>query len=272
MRLLVPGAGDIFGDTMRIASVFFSALLLAGAAAAQGPDDYDVIYDEPTKVNLGGRPVIADIAFYVDQTAAENDDLRLALVTDVTKFVDETEQDLENWIAARQERCGERWKAGEPLIAFPPGAIRFALYLEYEMWNCGWNGKGEPGRMARETGRIDVTLKPFVINGHLQAELTAFSITERSGVSKYLPLEYVTRRVLNSELKKLNYNPKFYKPPKPLYGEGFRYESISAKQTGDGRVVITARYKATGNAEKFDRVVDAVRRDGITSEGTGEGE
>ena len=62
------------------------------------------------------------------------------------------------------------------MIAFPPGAIRFALDLEVELWNCGWNGKGQPRRYAREGGTVDVTLEPFVEDGKLQARLEAFSI------------------------------------------------------------------------------------------------
>ena len=60
--------------------------------------------------------------------------------------------------------------------------------------------------MARETGKVDVTLDPYVEDGKLQARLSAFSIGERSGVSKYLPLEFVVRQFLNAELKKLNEN------------------------------------------------------------------
>jgi len=262
----IVGEGKARGGMRNIIiSILVLGAWFSAHAAAQGPDGYEAIYDEPTSVNLGGRPVSADIAFYVDRAAAEQDDLRLALVTDVTKFVEETESDLENWVAAHQQRCGERWSAGDPLIDFPSGAIRFALYLEYEMWNCGWNGKGKPGRFAHEAGKIDVTLEPFIINGHLQARLGDFTITERSGVSKYLPLEFVTRRVLTAELKKLNNNPKFYKPPQPLYDEGFRYESITAQES-HGRVIITARYKATGPADKFDRLLEKIRQDGITSE------
>ncbi|MEX0643916.1 MAG: hypothetical protein WD076_01295 [Parvularculaceae bacterium] len=234
------------------------------AAAAQAPSGYQAIYDEPTGVNLGGRPVVAEIALFADIESAKRGELRLALVTDVTAFIEETERDLENWIATHQERCGNRWGAGEPFIAFPPGAIRFALYLELEVWNCGWDGKGEPGRLALEAGKVDVTLNPYVEDGKLQARLGAFSISEQSGLSKYLPLEFVARQALNGELKKLNENRKFYRAPRPLYDEGFVYESIGARQGADGRVVITARYKAKGSVEVLNRLVMKVREDGLT--------
>lgn len=253
---------------MRNFLLAIAAMVSAAAAPvmAQGPDGFALIYDEPTDVNLGGRPVVADIAFYVDEDAASRGDLQLALVTDVTKFVEETERDLENWIAAHQNRCGERWGAGAPRIAFPPGQIRFALYLEYEMWNCGLRGRGTPGRLAREAGKIDVTLDPYIENGKLQARLAALTIDQRSGVSKYLPLEFVTRRVLDSELNKLNQNKKFYQAPKPLIDEGFQYVSIDAEITDDERVMITARYEANGEREIFDRLMTSIREDGITQE------
>jgi len=245
--------------------IMFGAVMAPGAMA-QAPDHFALIYDEPTDVNLGGRPVVADISFYVDEDAALRGDLQLALITDVTKFVDETERDLENWIAAHQNRCGERWGAGEPTIAFPPGQIRFALYLEYEMWNCGLRGQGVPGRFAREAGEIDVTLEPYVEDGKLQARLADLSIDQRSGVSRYLPLEFVIRRVLMSELNKLNLNKKFYQAPKPLVDEGFQYVSIDAEITDDDRTTITARYEASGEREVFDRLMAALREDGITQE------
>ncbi len=232
--------------------------------SAQAPEGFELIYDEPTNVNLGGRWVVADIAFYADKEAAAQGDLHLALVTDVTKFIEETERDLENWVATNQERCGERWGAGDPEITFPTGAIRFVLELELEVWNCGWNGKGKPGRIAREAGTIDVTLDAFVESGKLQAALQAFSIDEREGVSKYLPLEFVARRVVNAEIRKLNENRKFYRSPKPLFGKGFRYQSIAAKREPDGSVIITARYKAKGSAETLDSLVEKIREDGIT--------
>ena len=233
---------------------------------AQAPDHFTLIYDEPTNVNLGGRPVIADIAFYTDEEAALDGDLQLALVTDVTKFVDETERDLENWIAAHQNRCGERWGAGEPTIEFPTGQIRFALYLENEMWNCGLRGRGEPGRFTRETGEIDVTLEPYIEEGKLQARLAALSIDQRSGVSRFLPLEFVLRRVLTSEINKLNLNQKFYQAPKPLIDDGFAYVSIDAEITEDERTVITARYEANGERAVLDRLMIRIREDGITQE------
>ncbi len=240
--------------------------VMASPVVAQAPDHFSLIYDEPTNVNLGGRPVIADIAFYTDEEAALDEDLQLALVTDVTKFVEETERDLENWIAAHQNRCGERWGAGEPTIAFPEGQIRFALYLEYELWNCGLRGRGEPGRFTRETGEIDVTLEPYIEDGKLQARLAALSIDQRSGVSRYLPLEFVLRRVLTSEIDKLNLNQKFYQAPKPLIDDGFSYVSIDAEITEDERTVITARYEASGERAVLDRLMTRIREDGITQE------
>lgn len=240
--------------------------VMASPVMAQAPDHFSLIYDEPTNVNLGGRPVIADIAFYTDEEAAFDEDLQLALVTDVTKFVEETERDLENWIAAHQNRCGERWGAGEPTIAFPEGQIRFALYLEYELWNCGLRGRGEPGRFTRETGEIDVTLEPYIEDGKLQARLAALSIDQRSGVSRYLPLEFVLRRVLTSEIDKLNLNQKFYQAPKPLIDDGFSYVSIDAEITEDERTVITARYETSGERAVLDRLMTRIREDGITQE------
>lgn len=233
-------------------------------ALAQKPAGFETIYDAPTDVNLGGRPVIAGIALHADMDAAARGDLRLALTTDVTEFIEQTEEDLENWVASRQDRCGERWGAGEPLIDFPDGAIRFAVDLQLEVWNCGWNGKGEPGRLAREAGRVDVTLIPYIEGGKLQARLGDFTITERAGVSKYLPLEFVVRRVLDGELKKLNENQKFWRAPRPLYDEGYSYDSIGADRRADGRVVITARYKAKGDASSLSRLVRRVREEGLT--------
>jgi hypothetical protein len=253
---------------MRIALSGATALLIgflaAPGAVGQGPDGFAQIYSEPTNVNLGGRWVVADIALYADMAAAERDDLRLALVTDVTKFIDETENDLRNWIATHQERCGNRWGAGEPLIEFPEGAIRFALELELEVWNCGWNGNGEPGRLTRETGTVDVTLQPFILGGRLQARLRAFSITGREGYSKYLPLESLARMMLDNELGKLNENRKFHQAPEPLNGEGFSYRNIEAEVDESGRVVITASYRTKGPPEKFDRVIEKLRKNGLT--------
>ena len=235
----------------------------AGSAIAQSPDGFEKIYEAPTHVNLGGRPVVADIALYTDREAAQDGDLHVALVTDVTKFIAETEQDLENWIAANQKRCGERWGSGDPFIGFPPDQIRFALYLELEVWNCGWNGKSDPSLFAQTGGEVDVTLDAYVEDGKLQTSLAAFSIDERSGVTKYLPLEFVTRRVINAELRKLNENERFYKAPKPFIDEGFRYKSIDAEKTGD-QVVITARYVAEGSEDVLERLVEQVREEGIT--------
>lgn len=238
------------------------ALGFASAQAA-GPDGFRQIYAAPTKANMGGRPVVADIELYARELSGGR--VAVALVTDVTKFIRETESDLENWIATHQDECGERWGAGEPLIGFPENAIRFALSLEYELWNCGWNGKGKPGRIVRETGSVDVTLIPEIIDGKLQARLGDFSLEERSGVNKYLPLEYVARRVLENELVKLNDNPKFFRPPQPFHREGFVYEAISAEQAND-RVVITAWYVADRKKDTLKNLIDGLNEDGIISE------
>lgn len=249
---------------MRRAFIALAALAASlSPASAQAPGGFELFYNGPTDVNLGGRPVVADLALYADRTAAANGNLRIALVVDVTEFITQTEDDLANWVAARQAECGERWGASKPLIEFPPGAIRFAIDLELEVWNCGFDGKGEPGRLAREAGSVDVTLKPYVANGKLQASLGDFSIDNRSGVSKYLPLEFVVRRVLDAELKRLNENPKFWRAPKPFLSEKFSYESIVAKKHADGHVVITAIYKAQGPADAFKRVAEKVRTEGI---------
>lgn len=240
------------------------AALAAAGAAAQGPQGFTQIYSEPTNVNLGGRWVVADIALYADMEGVDRDDLRLALVTDVTKFIEQTEDDLRNWIATHQERCGNRWHADDPLIEFPDGAIRFALNLELEVWSCGWNGKGEPGRLTREAGKVDVTLQPYILGGRLQARLLAFSFGDRQGYSKYLPLESLARLMLDNELVKLNENRKFYRAPEPLNGEGFSYRNIEAKVGADGEVVITALYRTQGPSEKLDRVVAKLRKNGLT--------
>lgn len=247
-----------------IMAVFLLALAISASAFAQAPDGYETIYDAPTRVNLGGRPVIADIAFHADRRAAQDGDLRLVLTTDVTKFVTETEEDLENWIARRRADCGERWKSGDPDISFPANAIRFAIYLEIEYWTCGWNGKGQPTRMAQETGSVDVTLIPFVENGKLQARLGSFTIEERTGISRYLPLEFLVKRALEQELVKLNDNPKFYRAPQPLLSEGFAYQSIEADEDKDGEIVITARYKAQGSSAAFNRITAKLTSEGIT--------
>ena len=246
------------------ALALFFAGVFASDAAAQAPAGYEPFYDEATNVNLGGRWVVADIAFHADMAAAHQGDLNIALVTDVTDFITETERDLEIWIVTHRERCGERWSAGDPLIEFPAGAIRFALALELEVWNCGWNGKGEPGRIAREGGTVDVTLEPYVEDGKLQARLKYFSIDEQTGISKFLPLEFIVRRVLNAELKQLNENKKFYRAPQPLYDSGFMYHSIVAKKQPGDRIVITARYHGQGDAGKLDQLAADIRKDGIT--------
>ncbi len=250
---------------MRFLISFIAGLILCNAAAfAQAPAGYEEIYNAPTIVNLGGRPVVAEIAFHADMAAAKQNDLKLALVTDVTKFVLETEQDLENFIAARYSECGERWSSNEPQISFPQSSIRFAIYLEIEYWSCGWNGKGKPGRLAQESGSVDVTLIPYIEDGKLQARLGDFSLDDRTGITKYLPLEFVVRRALEQELVKLNDNPKFYRAPQPLLAEGFRYDGISATETHDGKVVITALYNARGFAGAFDRITAKLRTSGIT--------
>ena len=240
------------------------SLMAAQPGAAQAPDGFEVFYDEDTNVNLGGRWVVADISLWADPNATANGDLNVALVTDVTKFIEETEQDLENWIAARQDECGERWRAGDPLIAFPPDAIRFALDLEVELWNCGWNGKGKPRRYAREGGTVDVTLEPFVEDGKLQARLEAFSIEDQRGLTKYLPLEFFVRRALTSEIKKLNENRKFYRAPQPLFDAGFTYESIRAEKRDDDHVIITVHYVGNGDGDDLAALAISVREDGIT--------
>lgn len=234
---------------------------LFSPASAQAPAGYEKIYDAPTKVNLGGRPVIADIEFHERTSGGKR---RLALVTDVTKFVVETETDLKNWIANRRNDCGERWNSGPPRISFADNAIRFAIYLEIEYWTCGWNGKGTPGRVAQETGTVDVTLIPYIEDGKLQARLGAFTLSEQTGISKYLPLEFMVRRALEQELNKLNQNPKFFRAPQPLFDESFVYEDISAAETDDDRIVITALYAADQSQAAIDRILRRLRSEGVT--------
>lgn len=245
-------------------------IVAGGVSYAAAPAGYETIYDAPTRVNLGGRPVVAGIALSTDRAAAKKGDLKLVLTTDVTDFITDTERDLEKWVAAHQDRCGQRWGAGKPYIGFPKGAIRFALDIELEVWNCGWNGKDDPSLLTIEAGKVDVTLVPSAIEGKLQASLGEFSISNRSGVSKFLPLEFVVRGVLEQEIKKLNQNPKFYKAPKPITDEGFVYESIFGRKNDKGRVIITARYRATGDEAALKRVADRVRAEGIRSEGVKE--
>jgi len=247
-----------------------SAFVATSAAHAQAPAGYEPIYNAPTRVNMGGRPVTADIILYADRAAAKKGDLKLVLETDVTRFIADVEKDLENWVAAHQDRCGQRWRAGKPVIDFPGGAIRFALDVELEVWNCGWNGKGEPGRMMLEGGRVDATLVPAAIDGKLQASLGELTIDNRSGMSKYLPLEFVTRSLVEQELKKLNENPKFYKAPKPFADEGFVYEGIAGETDADKRIIITARYRAKGKESALRKVADRVRSEGISAEGVKE--
>lgn len=253
-------------------TILFAVLSLAATARAAlaAPSGFATIYDAPTRVNMGGRPVTADIILATDQQAAAKGDLRLALVTDVTDFIADVEKDLEKWVATHQDACGQRWAAGEPYIGFPKGAIRFALEIELELWNCGWNGKGDPSLMTTERGKVDVTLNPYVEGGRLQASLGDFTIGNRGGVSKYLPLEFVLKSILEQEIKKLNQNPKFYKAPKPLIEEGFVYESIRADKAAGDRVVITARYRARGDQKTIKRLADRVRVEGISAEGVRE--
>lgn len=248
----------------KIMSGLFAAFTLAGAANAQPWIGHEIIYSGPTPVNLAGRPVVADIELHADMTAAQKNILRVALVTDVTKFVSQTETDLENWIATRQSECGERWKAGEPLIDFPQGAIRFALDLEIEYWTCGVDGKGTPSRLARETGRVDATLIPYVEEGKLQARLGDFSIDNRTGVSKYLPLEFIVRTALDQEIVKLNKNTRFYRAPKPFLGLGYKYESMKGEKKQGGRAIIIARYRAAGEASGYSKLSARMREAGIS--------
>lgn len=245
-------------------SGLLASFALIGAANAQPWIGHEVIYEGPTPVNLAGRPVVADIALHADMNSAAKKILRVALVTDVTSFVEQTEADLENWIATRQAECGERWNAGEPLIDFPQGAIRFALDLEIGYWACGVDGKGAPSRLARETGRVDVTLIPYVEEGKLQARLGAFTIDNRTGVSKYLPIEFIVRGALDQEIAKLNKNTKFYRAPKPFLGLGYKYESMKGEKTPDGRVVIIARYRAAGAAPAYAALAAKMREAGIS--------
>ena len=245
--------------------LLLAALAFSSTAMAGAPDGFEKFYDSPTRVNMGGRPVVAEIALYADMNAADRGRLNIALVTDVTKFIEETESDLENWVSTHRNECGERWAAGDPIIGFPRGDIRFALNLEYEFWNCGWNGKGDPWRAVRETGSFDITLAPEVIEGKLQARLADFAIDQRTGVNKYLPLEFIARRVIQREIVNLNDNPKFFRAPQPFHREGFVYDAIEAERV-NGRVIITARYRANAGREALDRIADALREDGIISE------
>jgi hypothetical protein len=252
---------------MRLSAIAAALAFFSCAAEAAPPKGYAAIYDAPTRVNMGGRPVTANIILYTDKAAARKSDLKLILKTDVTAFIADVERDLEKWVATHQERCGQRWAAGKPYIGFPKGAIRFALDIEYEVWNCGWNGKGDPSRIALETGKVDVTLVPAAVDGKLQASLGEFRIDNRSGVSKYLPLEFVLRGILEQEIKNLNENPKFYKAPKPFIDEKFGYEKIVGTTTKDEHVIITAHYRARGKEAALKRVVDRVRSEGISAEG-----
>lgn len=233
----------------------------AGSGQSAGPAGFAKIYDAPTKANLGGRPVIADIKIFA---RAADDAVHIALVTDVTKFVDQSERDLATWIATKQNTCGERWSAGDPVIGFPQGAIRFALALQLEMWNCGITGNVQPARLAREGGTVDVVLDPYIDDGRLQARLGRFEITEQEGLSRFLPLAFIARRALDRELTKLNANPKFYRPPQPLHDEGFVYEGISGSITREGRFVITALYVTDGDPDIIERLPRRLAEEGLT--------
>jgi hypothetical protein len=248
---------------IRLIAAAAMAAFAMSAASAQVPKNVEKFYDGPTKVNLGGRPVVASISLYQDKTAPKGD-LKVTLVTDVTDFIVDVEKDLEKWVASRQDPCGERWGAGKPQITFPPGKISFALDIELQYWTCGFDGKGDPAQLAREGGSVEVTLDPFVTDGLLQARLGAFTISNRSGVSKYLPLEFVMRRVLEQELKRLNENPKFRNAPKPLIDEGLSYETIVGIRNAKERVIINARYVGKGGKEKLDRIAQRMKAEGLT--------
>lgn len=250
-----------------IAFLALGALSSFSAAVAAAPASLEKFYDAPTRVNMGGRPVTANIALFADRALAKTGDLEIALVTDVTDFIADVEKDLEKWVAAHQDRCGQRWGAGKPIIDFPDGAIRFTLDVELQVYNCGWDGRGRPGRMMLEAGKIIVTLIPAAIDGKLQASLGDLSIANRSGVSQFLPLEFIAQSIIEQELKKLNDNPKFYKAPKPFADDGFVYESISGASDANKRVIITARYRAKGKESVLERLADRVRSEGISAEG-----
>jgi hypothetical protein len=117
--------------------------------------------------------------------------------------------------------------------------------------------------LTREGGAVDVTLTPYVEAGRLQARISAFTIDARSGVSRYLPLEFVVRRLLDEEMVKLNNNRKFHSAPNPFLSEGFGYESIAGSNKA-GRVVIVARYQGKGDASVYKRLAARVKSEGIT--------
>lgn len=240
-----------------------AAAVAMGDASAHAPKNVAKFYEGPTKVNLGGRPVVASISLYTDKSAPKGD-LKITLVTDVTDFIVDVEKDLEKWVASRQDPCGERWNAGKPEITFPPGKISFALDIELQYWTCGFDGKGDPAQLAREGGSVEVILDPYVEGGLLQARLADFKISNRSGVSKYLPLEFVMRRILEQELKRLNENPKFRNAPKPLVDEGLTYETIVGVRNATDRVIINARYVGKGGKEKLDRIARRMKAEGLT--------
>lgn len=253
---------------MRVA-LALAALTPASAFAAEpaplpAPAGYTEFYRGPTRVNLAGRTVSADIALSANLASAKSGDLRVALTTDVAGFVAETEADLKAHIAGLSRVCGERWSASDPEIAFPERAMRFRMGLTLEYWTCGWDGKGAPQRVTQDSGVIDVTLAPYVETGMLQARLAAFDIEVTKGLGKYLPLEFAARRALEDQLKKLNQNPKFTRAPDPLYSETFRYESIAAVAETKDRIIITARYRTIGEAQALARIAARMKQEGLT--------
>lgn len=247
--------------TAMAAAGLVATAFVAMSAKAQAPAGFEPFYERPTDVNLGGRPVVADIML---SGRANLRSRRVALTVDVTKFIDETEEDLKAWIAARQNECGERWGAGEPVIAFSGETIRFAVDLTYELWTCGITGEAEPARLARERGLVDVALAAEIIDGKLQARLVDFTLSERQGVNRYLPLEFVIRRVLEAELRNLNANPKFWRAPQPFADEGYIYDDIDAQIYSDGRAVITAVYRTDDAGASFSRLAARVAKEGLT--------
>ena len=245
--------------------VFFLTVFASLAAALSAPiasaQEPTLIYSEPTQVNMGGRPVTADIDLYTNPS----DTITVLLVTDITKFIVETQEDLKAFVASRYNRCGERLQTSDPIIEFPADRIRFRLDLDYEVWNCGLLGDSEPRRVIRETIDLDVKLLPQIEDGKLQAYLDSFSLGERTGLNQFLPVETILQKIIESNLRTLNKNPKFYRAPQPFHREGFAYDAIRADLDGD-QVIITATYSADGDAATLDRLTASLRDDGIISE------
>ena len=242
----------------------FYSLILIAILASNFPSyaqDTGPFYSAPTKVNMGGLPVVADIDLFETGAAP----VSIALVTDVTKFIEQTEHDLQNFVARRQNQCGERWSTGDPIIEFPQNRIRFKLDLDYQVWNCGLLGRGDPQRIIRETVDLDVTLIPRIEDGKLQAYLGDFSLGERTGVNRYLPIETILRKIVESDLRILNRNAKFYRAPQPFHREGFVYRNIRADIDGE-RVIITADYETSADRSAIARIGQALRDEGIISE------